>query len=385
MENDTLFERIVASLHEAMLDDSLWIRSSALIDRALGSKGNHLVFSLPSEDEVAFLFIRFCYRGEHRTDREDEYFRVYYPVDEHLPRLRQLPDGKIAHVIDTFSEEGLEKSPTYNEMMPRFEFQNGLNVRLDGPSGTRIIWGAADPVGSNAWSSDRIDLVARLLPHIRQFVRVRYALAEAEALTTTVGALLENSRIGVFQVDRQRRVVAANDQAQAMLRFGDELRDPDGELRAVSPEHDRELQRLLARALPPYRAQGESGTMVVRAPHAPPKMVLHIVPLSRQENDFRTMRAAALVLAVEPRRSAIIDRLVLQATLGLTPAESEVAARLAEGRSVSGIAAALRRGEHTVRWHVKQSHRKIGVSRQSDLIRVVQAVGWTLPPDRLKK
>ena len=138
MDQHDIFERIIASLHEAMLDDTLWVPTSALIDEILGTKGNHLVFSLPADSDVAFLFMRFCYRGEHRTDREDEYLRVYYPEDEHLPRLRQLPDSKIVHVIDTFSEEGLEQSPTYNEMMPRFEFQNGVNVRLNGPNGSRI-------------------------------------------------------------------------------------------------------------------------------------------------------------------------------------------------------------------------------------------------------
>lgn len=382
MDQQTLFELIVASLHEAMLDDTLWVPTSALIDQALGSRGNHLACSLPSDGDLVLLFMRFCYRGEHRTDLEDEYRRVYYPVDEHLPRLRQLPDSKIVHVIDTFPQEGLEQSPTYKEMMPRFEFQNGLNVRLDGPFGSRIVWGAADPVDSSGWSSDQIDLIARLLPHIRQFVRVRHALIEAGARATTLSALLENTRTGVIQIDRHGRVVAANDQAYAMLRSGDVLRDPDGALRAALPEHDQELQRLLGRALPPYGAQGESGTMVVRAPHSPPTMVLHIMPASHQGSDFRAIGAAALVLAVEPKRPARIDRLVLQATLGLTAAESDVAARLAEGHSVREIAAALRRAEHTVRWHVKQSHKKVRVSRQSDLIRIVQAVGGTLPRDR---
>ena len=382
MDQQRLFERIVTSLHESMLDDSLWVPTSALTDEALGSKGNHLVFSLPSEHDVALLFMRFCYRGEHRTDREDEYLRVYYPVDEHLPRLRQLPDSQIVRVIDTFSEEGLAKSPTYHEMMPRFEFQNGLNVRLDGPSGSRIVWGVADPVDSNAWSSRQTDLIARLLPHIRQFVRVRHALIEAGALSTTLSALLENTRTGVIQLDRQAKVVAANDRAQAILRQGDVLQDTDGALRASSPEDDRQLQRLLGRALPRFGTQGESGSMVVRALDSPPTMVVHVTPVNHRESDVRTMRAAALVLAVEPKSPARIDRRVLQATLGLSPAESEVAALNAEGHTVREIAEFLGRAEHTVRWHVKQSLRKVGVSRQSDLIRIVQAVGGTLPPDR---
>ena len=38
-----LFDQILASLHEAMLDEAHWLPTSALIDEALGSKGNHLV------------------------------------------------------------------------------------------------------------------------------------------------------------------------------------------------------------------------------------------------------------------------------------------------------------------------------------------------------
>ena len=37
------FDRVIASIHDAMLDDSRWRDSSALIDEACGTKGNHLV------------------------------------------------------------------------------------------------------------------------------------------------------------------------------------------------------------------------------------------------------------------------------------------------------------------------------------------------------
>ena len=49
-------------------------------------------------------------------------------------------------------------------------------------------------------------MVTRLLPHIRQFVRVRQALVRAEARNTTVTALLDNPRIGVTHLDRRRRI-----------------------------------------------------------------------------------------------------------------------------------------------------------------------------------
>ena len=85
MSRQDAFERILASLHEAMLDDEHWLVTSALVDEACRTKGNHLVFSHQSSRGIEIFFTRFCYRGEHRTDREREYFREYYPVDVHLP------------------------------------------------------------------------------------------------------------------------------------------------------------------------------------------------------------------------------------------------------------------------------------------------------------
>lgn len=383
MSRQDAFERILASLHEAMLDDDHWFMTSALIDEACRTKGNVLVFGNQLSQEVEILFTRLCYRGVHRTDREREYFHEYYPVDDHIPQLRQLPDSKIVHVTETFSEQNIDNSLIYNELLPRFEFQNSLGVRLDGPRGSRILWGIADPIDASGWSSDQIDMVARLLPHVRQFVRVRHALIETGALNTTLDQLLENTRVGIIQLDRHGRIVAVNDRAQGLLREGDVLFAQAGALCASSREDNTRLQRLLGRAVVPYGDQGESGSMVVRPwPGTPPSMVLHVTPVEDRQVEFRTWRAAALVLAVEPKKPARIDRRVLRTTLGLTPGESEIAALLAEGLSVNDIVTTRGHGMHAVRWHVKQSLGKLGVSRQMDLVRIVQAVGGFRPPGR---
>ena len=371
------FERILASLHEAMLDDSHWVATSALIDEACGAKGNHLVFRTTGhDDDIRTLFMRFCYRGEHRGDLEREYLANDYPADEHLPRLRRLPANKIAHVSTLFPEGRLKLSATYNEMMPRYHFQDGLNVRLDGPVGTRIIWGIADPSIGKGWSNQQLDLVTRLVPHMRQFVHVRHALVEARALHTTLEGLLENTRAGVVHLDRRKRVVAANDRARGLFRQGALRSDRSGLLHLAEWNDDGDLQRLLDRAVPRFGGQGESGSMVVKHPYSStPSIVFHVTPVEDRDSGFRTFRSAALVLAIEPKGQGRIDREVLRAELGLSPAESEVAALVAEGKSIREVMAAIGRGEHTVRWHIKQAHAKLGVSRQAELTRIVQAVG----------
>ena len=181
MSDQEAFERILALLYNAMLDDRHWPATSALIDAACGTTSNGRMVSEGPKDDIWATALGFYSRGQRREDLEREYLEVYHPIDERVPRVRQLPDSRLIHVKDLYTPQELKTSPTYNEMLLLNHHQDSLNVRLDGPDGSNITWGLGDPVASDGWGSSAITMVQRLLPHIRQFVRVRQALVNAEA------------------------------------------------------------------------------------------------------------------------------------------------------------------------------------------------------------
>ena len=342
-----------------------------------------LVFSeRRPDDEVEIYLARFCHRGQRRQDWERAYYEVYYPWDERLPRLRQLPDSQPVHVTDLYTEQELKTSPTYNEALRQADGQNSLNVRLDGPEGTNIVWALADPLERGGWGSGQIEMVECLLPHIRQFVCVRQALVDAEALGASFNELLDSTRSGVIQLERRGRIVEANDRARDILRHGDGLFDRGGFLHARRPPDNAALQRLLARTLPPFGGQGAGGSMLVRRSPGLPGLVLHLSPVGDRRPDFRARRVAALVLVVDPASRPRIAPGLLAAALGLTPMESQVAALLAQGRTVRDIAAAMGRGERTIRWHLGHIFNKHGLSRQADLVRLVLSLAEFPGPRR---
>ena len=152
MSDQDAFERILASLYEAMLDDSHWAATSGLIDEACGLQGNTLVISDGPKDAVRLLFVGLYYRGERRTDLEHAYLAHYFPIDECVPRWRELPDSRLVHITDLYTAEELKTSRTYNELL-RGSAQNSLNVRLDGPDGSRLYWRLGDPVAPGGWES----------------------------------------------------------------------------------------------------------------------------------------------------------------------------------------------------------------------------------------
>ena len=150
-------------------------------------------------------------------------------------------------------------------------------------------------------------MIERLLPHIRQFVRVRQALSDAGALGASLSELLDSTRSGVIQLERRGRIVEANDRARDMLRRGDGLFDRGGFLHARLPADNAALQGLLRRALPPFGSQGAGSSMLVRRSPGLPGLVLHLSPVVDRRPDFRARRVAALALVVDPASRPRID------------------------------------------------------------------------------
>ena len=358
MSQQNAFKRILASLHEAMLDDTLWPGTSALIDEACGITGNTLLVGEGPKDDIRAVFVGLYYRGQRREDLEREYLEVYHPIDERVPRFRDLPDSRLVPIAELYTAEELKTSPTYNDLFLRGHYQHGLNVRLDGPDGSHISWGLGDPVTVGGWGSSEITLVKELLPYIRQFVRVRQALVRAEARHTTATALLENYRVGAIHLDRR----------------GGRLSDNNGVLCARAPEDQVRLARLMADALPSSGAVALSGSMRLGRSSRWPPFVVHVKPVDVPQPDYGAPHVAALVLIVEPGRQQRLDPDVVGRTLGLTPAESQVAVSLAAGQSVREMAEATGHTTDAIYWHLKHIYKKRSISRQADLVRLVLSI-----------
>ena len=104
-------------------------------------------------------------------------------------------------------------------------------------------------------------------------------------------------------------------------------------------------------------------------------------PVAGGEADYRALRVAALVLIVDPVSRARVEPELVEAMLGLTPTEAEIALLLAEGWTARQIEAATNRSYSTVRTHLKNIFAKLKVSRQFEVARTVLSLSG-LPASR---
>ena len=376
MDAEDRFEHVLENLYKAAIGDVTWVSAAALINDMIQTTGHSLTYAdmaLGGEPEIHLA--RFFVGTQRRPDIEQLYFRDYYPRDEAVPRLYGLRDGELVHKSDLYTDEEKRTSAAYNEFRRTNKTQNGLFMALDGLDGCAVVLSFGDSAEREGWGHDQIQAIKRLAPHIRQFARIRHAMADAQALGASLAELLENGRAGFIQLDRRGRILEANDRARDILLKRDGLRDEEGVLAAEIQGEDAELQRLLAHALPLYGVQGAGGSMKITRRKAQAPLVLEIHPVRKMGTDYRGWPVGALVLVVDPAARPRVDPAVAAEALGLTEMESRVAVLLAEGMTVRDVAAAMGRGESTIRSHVKHMFAKHGLSRQADLVRLVLAVG----------
>ena len=375
MSERTDFERLVEVVNEAMLDETKWPATSALIDQVCGVVGNGLFIVEGSAPDLRVHSAGLFYRGHRREDLERTYLENYHPTDEGVPRFRQLPFRRVVRVVELYRPEERKTSPTYNEFLPQARWRNGVSVRLHGFQGcSHIAWVLGDPVAGSGWAHSRISMIGRLCSHIRQFVGVRQALESAGVLRMSLNGLLNETGLGVVQLDGRGRIATVNDRAARILKLGDGLADRDGSLQALQAEDNVRLEQLIANALPEVGVAAVSASVMIRRSTVSLPLIVHVKPMTVHDYDFAVPSPGALVLISEPGRQFARDPLLVGAALGLTPAESRLAVWLAEGKTVHDIARATERKESSVYWLLRQIYRKRGISRQADLVRLVLSV-----------
>lgn len=370
MTTQDAFERMLALLYEAALTAGKWAPAAALIDDAIRTNGHSLSYvdiSSPNQPEV--YLSRFFVGGERREDDEELYYRDYFWRDEAIPRLHGLGDGEVAYRSDLYTGREKKTSIVYNEFRCVRGTQDGLYLRLEGLDGDAVFLSLGNSTERGGWGHGQIRTIRRLAPHLRQFARVRHAMVNAGALSASLTTLLENGQSGFIQLDRLGRILEANDRAREILLKRDGLHDAGGALAAKMPAETAEFQRLLANALPPYGATTGGGSMKITRAGTRTPLVLEVCPVRTESTERRARDVAALVLLVDPAARPRIDPAFAARVLGLSPAESRVAVDLAAGQTVAGIALELGCADSTVRTHVKRTYRKLGVRKQTELVR----------------
>lgn len=347
---------------EAILEESLF-QPEQLPD-ALDLAGQMLgldYFGLVSADFSRPRYIM----SARQSEALDAYFKGGWIEDDYRIRGESaMPTGELFLDHINVDDQVRRSSAVYNEFFLPNDMVNyaGIRFEVDGAH-----WFCAAARGETRGVID--DQTAWKFVRMANTAIRSVSVASRLEATRAQGLLegLEISRTAAILLDEEGRVSAVTSAAEALFddAFGVRERqlwaDVDKDAEALS--HLTQYARTRLPELPRrnflIRGHGRTRPIQISATRVL-RSGLDILPRAR-------LLLLLTQVGVQPRsRNEELCR-----RFGLTAAEADVACQFVNGRSIPEIAAERRVTESTIREQMKAIHRKTGVTRQVDLIRLL--------------
>ncbi|CAG2153799.1 helix-turn-helix transcriptional regulator [Cupriavidus plantarum] len=218
--------------------------------------------------------------------------------------------------------------------------------------------------------------LAHVMPHWARAARMQHRNFELSGLASMGLAGLDSLDFGVMVLQADLRVRYANSWAESLVQADTHLTLEHGVLRARTEPLQGVLVKMLQAAALGGRAGGRADAaaagswMHITSGGQPVPLI--VVPLvSRQPVEGPWQLPAAMLLMGNSESRSVLDAAVLTSLFGLSRKESIIAIRLAAGETLNEIAEREFLSPHTVRVHIRDTLRKTGTHRQSELVRLL--------------
>ncbi len=354
--------RIEQAFADAAIDPALWGRALDVATRETRSFGATLLPITSSAIPNAPVTQSIGEVSEH-------YFRDGWHLrDQRMAGTSVFMKTGVIDDSDCTNLESIGKHPYYQEFLA--------------PHGLRWFAGVKVACGKEIWclsiqrkieqgpfsQSEKVRLAA-----LSRSLSTSAALAKALAARTVDGALnaFEMSNTAIALINRDGDVYRLNQAAEALLK---------GDVRIINrriASPDREASLALSRAIHQmmWRTIGTRLWPPILLPR-PTKAPLVAYPAklsATSANALADCQAIVILVDLEERRHA--PESLLQFGFYLTPTEAKLAARLATGASLDDVSNELKITKQTSRTHLKHIFAKLGISRQSELVALLGALG----------
>jgi DNA-binding CsgD family transcriptional regulator/PAS domain-containing protein len=310
-------------------------------------------------------------------------------IDEADGRRIAVENGRLGHLdplaraltkpgdIFTLDEvtpwEAYTETEFYKKVIQPYGIRHQLGMFFSEPSGWKCNVGLMNLDGHAPFGEAEKAFFLSFLPHLQTALELYARLKRGESEKRIFEETLDRLTIGAFILDGAGRVIDTNSVGRAILRGNSGVSVNAGKLTLARSDETAQLSRLIRQAIEHREkrtpetfvdaisvtgAEGASLGVLVRAASATDPF----------ESDFSPQ--VIVYIGDSAHQSLAPERFVAR-LFGLTPTEALLATLLSNGLTLTEAAAKLDVTENTVRSYAKKIFAKVGVSRQTELVRLI--------------
>lgn len=283
------------------------------------------------------------------------------------PRTLAHGEPEFISDYDIFTPEEVERDAFYRDFLRPVGLAWGCGTAVQAPTQNRIIVSLHRRYEAGPLATDITRRMTALRPAIARgvFLASRLRLQEA----SNAVHVLELVGLPAAALTVSGKISAANELFQNYVPRM--ILDHSDRAHLSHPGADARFDETLAKR----RALGRSDgvTLPIAGHQGEPPYTVHLIPVEGQAHDiFSSLSWLLLIVPVANRPGVSVE--ILRGLFDLSPAEARVSRGILEGEAPSDIARKSGLSAETVRSQLKAAFAKIGISRQTELVRLLAGV-----------
>ena len=255
-----------------------------------------------------------------------------------------------------------------NDFFQFFDVRHECGAIIENEGGGLSVLTALRSPRQPDFSLQHASLLNSIIPHVKRVLALHGKIMDLKHSLAAAAGVVNCLDSGLIAVTKKGRICFANAMAEAVLQAGNFLRVHEGKLTVRNPRALPAWERLWQAATEPSHSHGPAKSLTLRSPEG----ALHITLLPFVGSTLLLPdQTRALLVITNPAAQPKPRDQRLMGLFGLTPTESRIAMLLLAGFDTKEIAEQTGTSQNTVRFQLKVIYRKTGVSRQSQLTRLV--------------
>lgn len=359
------FDEIVGLIYNGPLEEMPWTQSLCWLKEKLGANHVTLIIRPPTIGAAGMMIDA----SIPATDMDTAYQNHYFAFDPFIG----LPEDRVVTVGEFIPAQDWLESLYYQQYMKPIDVFHLLGADIRLPDGGECRFRVTRPENALAFTEDDKQICNILLRHFKQAMILHTHIGRVESVGKLYAETVNRLMVGAIIVDENGKILQSNHVAEEILQNSDGIRRVGGILEARYLPENRQLQRMIKAAVS-LSVQAEpsiSEAMSVTRPSGKCSLgvVVRSIPVSEWAESGR--RAAAAIFIRDPEAGSRAPHEVVRQLFNLTPSETALAMELVNGLSLDEAAEKLGVKRNTARAHLRAIFSKTGVTRQSELVRML--------------
>lgn len=362
----TEFSQLIESIYQGPLESPPW--KTFLEALRLRLKSSYTTFILrPAAPERPSIAVN---AGPTSTENIDLYDNHFYMLDPFM----NMPRGQVFVAGEFLGERRWAESEFMRGYMEPMNLRHVMGAdigALQGGDDCRLRVTRSPEEGP--FTEEDKAFLRLMLPHVQQSVVLCSHMEQIEIERRLLAGTVDRMQLGTVTLDETGAILSVNAEAQAILDERDGLQQLGCALKAHYAEEQAQLNAIVQAVLSGKEPKAPKlvETVSVTRPSGRNKLSLLVraVPAGEWSDAWR--RPRVVIFVRDPDRKAQGSGDVLRNLFSLTRAEAALALQLANGLTLDEAAEALGIRRNTARAQLRSIFSKMGVTRQTELVRLV--------------